>query len=76
MGGREAAQKNTNGEEAASTVVAPRGVIEYCSAMSFEQGWISLHQMLSTKPDGNVGRAGVLRGAQSVYPFARDYIYK
>ncbi len=45
------------------------------SAMSFEQGWISLHQMLSTKPDGNVGRAGVLRGAQSVYPFARDYIY-
>lgn len=46
------------------------------SAMSFEQGWISLHQMLSTKPDGNVGRAGVLRGAQSVYPFARDYIYK
>ncbi|MGJ7613277.1 MULTISPECIES: class I SAM-dependent methyltransferase [unclassified Variovorax] len=46
------------------------------SAMSFEQGWISLHQMLSTKPDGNVGRAEVLRGAQSVYPFARDYIYK
>ena len=46
------------------------------SAMSFEQGWISLHQMLSTKPDGNVGRAGTLRGAQSVYPFARDYIYK
>ncbi|RIX78397.1 SAM-dependent methyltransferase [Acidovorax cavernicola] len=46
------------------------------SAMSFEQGWISLHQMLSTKPDGDVGRAGVLRGAQSVYPFARDYIYK
>lgn len=46
------------------------------SAMSFEQGWISLHQMLSTKPDGNVGRAGVLRGAQSVYPFARDFIYK
>ncbi|BEP59602.1 class I SAM-dependent methyltransferase [Variovorax sp. V213] len=45
------------------------------SAMSFEQGWISLHQMLSTKPDGRVEH-GVLRGAQSVYPFARDYIYK
>jgi len=44
------------------------------SAMSFEQGWISLHQMLSTKPDGKVEH-GVLRGAQSVYPFARDYIY-
>jgi len=43
--------------------------------MSFEQGWISLHQMLSTKPDGRVEH-GVLRGAQSVYPFARDHIYK
>ena len=45
------------------------------SAMSFEQGWISLHQMLATKPDGNAA-TGRLRGAQSVYPFARDYIYK
>lgn len=45
------------------------------SAMSFEQGWISLHQMLAAKPDGSVeGRA--LRGSQSVYPFVRDYIYK
>jgi len=45
------------------------------SAMSFEQGWISLHQMLATKPDGKVG-GGALRGAQSVYPFTRDYIYE
>ena len=45
------------------------------SAMSFEQGWISLHQMLAVKPDGNAA-TGRLRGAQSVYPFARDYIYK
>ncbi|MES2533619.1 MAG: class I SAM-dependent methyltransferase [Pseudomonadota bacterium] len=45
------------------------------SAMSFEQGWISLHQMLSTRPDGKVA-ARSLRGAQSVYPFTRDYIYK
>jgi cyclopropane-fatty-acyl-phospholipid synthase len=45
------------------------------SAMSFEQGWISLHQMLSTRPDGKVA-ARALRGAQSVYPFVRDYIYK
>ena len=45
------------------------------SAMSFEQGWISLHQMLSTRPDGKVEH-GVLRGAQSEYPFTRDYIYK
>jgi cyclopropane-fatty-acyl-phospholipid synthase len=45
------------------------------SAMSFEQGWISLHQMLSTRPDGKV-HAGALRGSQTVYPFVRDYIYQ
>lgn len=45
------------------------------SAMSFEQGWISLHQMLATRPDGEAdGRP--LRGSQSEYPFVRDYIYK
>ena len=43
--------------------------------MSFEQGWISLHQMLAIKPDGNVA-TGLMRGAQSAYPFVRDYIYK
>ena len=45
------------------------------SAMSFEQGWIALHQMLSARPDGAVSSHSI-RGAQSVYPFARDYIYK
>lgn len=45
------------------------------SAMSFEQGWIALHQMLSTRPDGAVP-SHAMRGAQSVYPFTRDYIYK
>ena len=45
------------------------------SAMSFEQGWIALHQMLSTRPDGNMA-TGVLRGAQSEYPFTRNYIYE
>ncbi len=45
------------------------------SAMSFERGWISLHQMLATRPDGDVAK-GPMRGAQSVYPFARDFIYK
>ncbi len=44
------------------------------SAMSFEQGWISLHQMLSVRPDGKVEN-GALRGSQSVYPFVRDHIY-
>ncbi len=45
-------------------------------AMSFEQGWIALHQMLATHPTGQLaGDAGVPRGAQSVYPFNRNYIY-
>ncbi|MES2413320.1 MAG: cyclopropane-fatty-acyl-phospholipid synthase family protein [Pseudomonadota bacterium] len=44
------------------------------SAMSFEQGWISLHQMLATRPSGDLAE-GRLKGAQSVYPFSRDYIY-
>jgi cyclopropane-fatty-acyl-phospholipid synthase len=44
-------------------------------AMSFEHGWISLHQVLAARPDGHVD-AGALPGAQSVYPFQRDYIYE
>jgi cyclopropane-fatty-acyl-phospholipid synthase len=44
-------------------------------AMSFEQGWISLHQVLGTRPDGDIN-TGSLRGAQSTYPFNRDYIYR
>ena len=47
------------------------------SAMSFEQGWISLHQILATRPTGEVLTQGEknIKGAQSVYPFNRSYIY-
>ncbi len=45
------------------------------SATSFEQGWLALHQVLATRPSGDIDGT-VLRGAQSVYPFKRDYIYK
>ena len=51
------------------------------SAMGFEQGWMALHQILAARPDGKIHHppAGViareLPGAQSVYPFRRDYIY-
>jgi len=45
------------------------------SAMSFERGWISLHQMLAARPSGNVDE-GPMRGAQSVFPFQRSYMYK
>ncbi|MEP6723188.1 MAG: class I SAM-dependent methyltransferase [Variovorax sp.] len=45
------------------------------SAMSFEQGWISLYQMLAIKPDGSKA-TGPVPGAQSAYPFVRDFLYK
>ncbi len=45
------------------------------SAMSFEQGWISLHQLLATRPSAN-GKDERIKGAQSVYPFNRDYMYR
>jgi cyclopropane-fatty-acyl-phospholipid synthase len=44
------------------------------SAMSFEQGWISLYQMLASRPTG-VATDGPLRGAQSSFPFNREYMY-
>ncbi|UOO90137.1 class I SAM-dependent methyltransferase [Vitreoscilla massiliensis] len=43
-------------------------------AMSFEHAWISIHQILVTAPDGDVNH-GRLRGAQSDYPFKRDWMY-
>ena len=47
-----------------------------CSAMGFERGWMGLYQMLGARPDGERGGAtrGSLPGAQSVYPFQRDYM--
>jgi cyclopropane-fatty-acyl-phospholipid synthase len=44
------------------------------SAMSFEQGWLGLHQILAARPDGQL-QTGALRGAQSAYPFNREYMY-
>jgi cyclopropane-fatty-acyl-phospholipid synthase len=49
------------------------------SAMSFEEGWISLHQLLATRPSGDVRHAALnaaVKGGQSVYPFSRDYMYR
>ena len=44
-------------------------------AMSFEQGWIALHQVLASRPDGRP-ETGSLKGAQSAYPFNREYMYR
>ena len=44
------------------------------SAASFEKGWLCLFQMLAAKPSGQLGD-GPMRGAQSQFPFNRDYMY-
>jgi cyclopropane-fatty-acyl-phospholipid synthase len=44
------------------------------SAMGFEQGWMSLFQMLAARPTGHVSDEP-MRGAQSQYPFRRDHMY-
>lgn len=45
------------------------------SAMSFEQNWLQLFQMLASRPSGDVAE-GPIRGAQSAYPFNRGYMYR
>lgn len=44
------------------------------SAMSFEQGWLALHQVLAARPTAEVPPEAIA-GAQSVYPFNRGYMY-
>ncbi len=70
---REVLAKDGGAERAEKTLRAYRLYLAG-SAMSFEQGWIALHQVLATHPSGKAcGTA--MKGAQSVYPFKRDYIY-
>lgn len=48
------------------------------SAMCFEQGWISIYQVLGANPDhllDSSAQTNGLIGAQSDYPFSRNYIY-
>jgi cyclopropane-fatty-acyl-phospholipid synthase len=45
------------------------------SALGFERGWMALHQTLAARPSGRVDD-GAMRGAQSTYPFRRDYMYR
>ncbi|SFM99668.1 class I SAM-dependent methyltransferase [Variovorax sp. OV329] len=71
---REVLRASTGDEGRAERVLRAYRLYLAGSAMSFEQGWISLHQMLAVKPDGNMA-SGTIRGAQSEYPFTRDHIY-
>ena len=61
-------------QAASETVVRAFRLYLAGSAMCFEQGWISLHQMLAARPSGKVAD-GPMRGAQSPFPFNRGYMY-
>ncbi|MBL8302126.1 MAG: class I SAM-dependent methyltransferase, partial [Ideonella sp.] len=67
---RQLAQARALSSEA--TVRAYRLYLAGC-AMSFERGWLSLNQLLAARPDGDAA-GGAMRGAQSAYPFNRDYM--
>jgi cyclopropane-fatty-acyl-phospholipid synthase len=60
-------------EDADKVLRAYRLYLAGC-AMCFEQGWTSLHQIIATRPDDDLN-TGSIRGAQSAYPFNREYIY-
>lgn len=67
--------EKTHGVDGAGTVLRAYRLYLAGCAMTFERGWTALHQFLATRPDGNMN-TGTLRGAQSAYPFTRDYIYR
>ncbi len=56
-----------------ATVRAYRLYLAGC-AVSFERGWISIHQLLASRPSGRLNDTP-LRGAQSDYPFNRHHMY-
>lgn len=67
--------ERTHGVEGGGSVLRAYRLYLAGCAMSFEHGWIALHQILATRPDGNMN-TGSLRGAQSLYPFTRDHMYR
>ena len=66
-----------SGDQAEKTLRAYRLYLAG-SATAFEQGWISLHQLLATRPSDVLPRApeSKVSGGGSVYPFRRDYMYR
>lgn len=67
-------QTTGSDRDAAKVLRAYRLYLAGC-AMCFEHGWIALQQIIATRPDGNA-QTGNIRGAQSSYPFNREYIYR
>ena len=70
---QSALEQNLPAAQAQQVLKAYRLYLAGC-AMSFEQAWISLHQLLVSSPNGDVNH-GRLRGAQSDYPYTRDGMY-
>ncbi len=62
------------GPEAAGRALRAYRLYLAGSAMGFERGWMALHQMVATRPDGNL-QTGTMVGAQSDYPFHRESLY-
>jgi cyclopropane-fatty-acyl-phospholipid synthase len=71
---RRVLETTSNARDANKVLQAYRLYLAGC-AMSFERGWISLHQVLASRPDGKL-ETGNIRGAQSSYPFNRNYMYR
>ncbi|WP_323009650.1 class I SAM-dependent methyltransferase [Paracoccus sp. (in: a-proteobacteria)] len=61
-------------ERAAEILQAYRLYLAGC-ALAFEQGWVALYQILLIHPNPAIATPN-LPGAQSAYPFRRDYIYR
>jgi cyclopropane-fatty-acyl-phospholipid synthase len=74
LGEAQRVLETTGTVETASKVLRAYRLYLAGCAMTFEQGWIGLHQMLATRPDGQL-QTGSVRGAQSTYPFNREYMY-
>ena len=71
---RELLAADSGAERAEKTLRAYRLYLAGC-AMSFEKGWIALHQILATRPDHELSEAPI-SGGQSTYPFSRHYMYE
>ena len=71
---RELLAAESGAERAEKTLRAYRLYLAGC-AMSFEKGWIALHQILATRPDHELSEAPI-SGGQSTYPFSRHYMYE
>jgi cyclopropane-fatty-acyl-phospholipid synthase len=67
--------RKSHGEAGSGRVLRAYRLYLAGCAMSFERGWIALHQILAARPDGNM-HTGSLPGAQSSYPFNREYMYR